>query len=184
MKSIDIEIRNSEQLVDITEKVRDYIKEAGLKNGFVHLQIPERTSAVTISINDDWRLEKELFKKLNHLMPKYDGMMFTGWTTANVKASIVGLTLQVMVEKGTLILDKNQSIYFLEFQGPGQRQCFMSTMGTTLDKGEEPSAPECLEVRHKNRSDLKAEHERIQEEMRNEWQLKEERRLEAERKKK
>ena len=54
-------------------------------------------------------------------MPKYDGMKFTGWTTACVKASILGSSLQVMVQDGTLMLDKNQSIYFVEFQGPGER---------------------------------------------------------------
>ncbi|MBK5244144.1 MAG: YjbQ family protein [Eubacteriaceae bacterium] len=183
MKIIDIEITSNEQLIDITEQVKDYVNEVRLKDGFIHIQIPERTSAVTISINDDWRLEKEFFKKMNHLLPKYDGMSFTGWTTSNVKASIFGLTIQVMVQNGTLILDKNQSIYFVEFQGPGQRQCYMSTMGTNLEVGEEPKMPEFLRILHENRSDLKAEHERIQEEMRTEWRLKEELRLESEKNK-
>ena len=180
LKIIDLEISVSEQLIDITESIRDYIKEVRLKDGFVHIQIPERTSAVTISINDDWRLEREFFKKLNHLMPKYDGMMFTGWTTTNVKASIFGMTIQIMVQDGTLILDKNQSVYFIEFHGPGKRHYFMTTMGTTLSVGEESKIPESLKALHEERTDLKTEHDRIQEEMRAEWRLKEEKRLEAE----
>ncbi|KNZ42834.1 YjbQ family protein [Acetobacterium bakii] len=180
MKIIDLDITVSEQLIDITQSVRDYIAEVRLKDGFVHIQIPERSSAVTIAINDDWRLEREFFKKLNHLMPKYDGMMFTGWTTTNVKASICGMTIQIMVQDGTLILDKNQSVYFIEFHGPGKRHYFMSTMGTTLPIGEEPKIPDSLKALYEERTDLKSEQDRIQEEMRVEWRLKEEKRLEEE----
>lgn len=179
VKIIDIEITNSEQLIDITDNVQDYITETRLKDGFVHIQIPERTSAVTISVNDDWRLEREFFKKVNHIMPKYDGMMFAGWTTTNVKASMFGMTIQIMVQDGTLILDKNQSIYFIEFHGPGKRQFYMTTMGTTLAEGEESSMPESLQTLHEKRLEAQDEQKRIQEEMRNEWRLSEEKRLAA-----
>lgn len=177
MKTNKIEITISEQLVDITKSVKDYVSDCCLKDGFVHIQIPERTSAVTISINDDWRLEREFFDKLNHLMPKYDGMKFTGWTTSSVKASIFGMSLQVMVQNGTMILDKNQSIYFIEFHGPGERQYFMSTSGTILAENEEPSTPEELNLLFEKRKEHEDEQEKIKEEMRNEWKLREERRL-------
>lgn len=177
MKTNKIEIKSSEQLIDITKGVRDYVEHTRLKDGFVQIQIPERTAAVMISINDDWRLEREFFDKLNHLMPKYDGMKFTGWTTPCVKASIFGPSLQVMVHNGTLILDKNQSIYFVEFMGPGERQYFMSVSGTTLDEDEEAAIPEELALIFEMRKEYEDEQERIKEEMRNEWRLREERRL-------
>ncbi|MBC3798339.1 YjbQ family protein [Acetobacterium tundrae] len=177
MKTTHIEITSNEQLLDITQSVRDYISEIRLKDGFVHIQIPERTSAVSLSVNDNWRLEKEFFNKINHLLPKYDGMKFTGWTTANVKASIFGMTIQIMVQDGTLILDKNQSIYFVEFQGPGERQYFMSSVGTTLLENEKPEMPNDLKILYKTREKFEAEQEKIKEEMRNEWKLCEEKRL-------
>jgi len=177
METIHIEITSNEQLIDITKSVRDYVSEIRLKDGFVHIQIPERTSAVTLSVNDNWRLEREFFNKINHLLPKYDGMKFTGWTTANVKASIFGMTIQIMVQNGTLILDKNQSVYFVEFQGPGERQYFMSSMGTTLSENEEPEMPDDLKILYKTREKYEVEQERIKEEMRNEWKLCEEQRL-------
>lgn len=177
MKTNKIEIKSSEQLIDITKYVQEYVSDYRLKDGFVHIQIPERTSAVTISINDDWRLEREFFDKLNHLMPKYDGMKFTGWTTSCVKASIFGMSLQVMVHNGTLILDKNQSIYFIEFQGPGERQFFMSAAGTCLAENEEPAIPKELAMLNEKRKQHEEEQEKIKEEMRNEWKLREERRL-------
>ena len=173
MKTIHIEITSHEKLVDITQMVRAYISEMRIKDGFVQIQIPERTSAVFISVNDDWRLERELFEKINRLMPKYDGMKFTGWTTANVKASLFGLSIQVMIQDGTLILDKNQSIYFVEFQGPGERQYFMSAMGNTLTENEEPEMPAELKTLYKKRQEYEDEQKRIQEEMRNEWKLRE-----------
>lgn len=177
MKANKIETTSSEQLIDITKSVREYVEHTRLKDGFVHIQIPERTAAVMISINDDWRLEREFFDKLNHLLPKYDGMKFTGWTTPCVKASIFGPSLQVMVHDGTLILDKNQSIYFVEFQGSGERQYFMSVSGTTLAEHEQASIPEELKMIYEKRKEYEDEQERIKEEMRNEWRMREERRL-------
>jgi len=177
MKAYKIEITSSEQLIDITKSVQEYVDQAGLKDGFVQIHIPERTAAVIISINDDWRLEREFFDKLNHLIPKYDGMKFTGWTTACVKATIFGPSLQVMVYQGTMMLDKNQSIYFVEFQGPGERQYFISSSGTTLAENEKAVVPEELALIFKKREADQAEQERIKEEMRSEWQLQEENRL-------
>lgn len=177
MKANTIETTSSEQLIDITKSVREYVDQTRLKDGFVHIQIPERTAAVMISINDDWRLEREFFDKLNHLMPKYDGMKFTGWTTPCVKASIFGPALQVMVHDGTLILDKNQSIYFVEFQGSGERQYFMSVSGTTLAEHEEATIPKELALIYEKRKEYEDEQEKIKEEMRNEWRMREERRL-------
>lgn len=177
MKVNQIEITSSEQLIDITKSVREYVNHTRLKDGFVQIQIPERTAAAIISINDDWRLEREFFDKLNHLMPKYDGMKFTGWTTPCVKASIFGPSLQVMIHNGTLILDKNQSIYFAEFQGPGERQYFMSVAGTLLAENEQALIPEELELLYGKRKEYEDEQEKIKEEMRNEWRMREERRL-------
>lgn len=180
MKANKIEITSSEQLIDITKSVQDYLDQSRLKDGFVQIHIPERTASVMISINDDWRLQREFFDKLNHLMPKYDGMKFTGWTTACVKATIIGPTLQVMVHNGTLMLDKTQSIYFVEFQGPGERQYFISSSGTTLAENEAASIPEELALIFEKRQAYEEEQERIKEEMRNEWRLQEENRLKLE----
>lgn len=180
MKNNKIEITRSEQLIDITPAIREFVDQSRLNDGFVQIQVPERTAAVMISINDDWRLEREYFDKLNHLMPKYDGMKFTGWTTACVKATIFGPSLQVMVNSGTLMLDKNQSIYFVEFQGPGERQYFISSFGTTLAEHEEASMPEELALIFEKRQAYEAEQQQIAEEMRNEWRLREANRLKQE----
>ncbi|WP_303867338.1 secondary thiamine-phosphate synthase enzyme YjbQ [Acetobacterium wieringae] len=180
MKYNRIEITRSEQLIDITAAIREFVDQSRLKDGFVQIQVPERTAAVMISINDDWRLEREFFDKLNHLMPKYDGMKFTGWTTACVKATIFGPSLQVMVSSGTLMLDKNQSVYFVEFQGPGERQYFISSFGTTLAEHEEASMPEELALIFETRQAYEAEQQQIAEEMRNEWRLREANRLKQE----
>jgi hypothetical protein len=82
-----------------------------------------------------------------------------------------------MVHNGTLMLDKNQSIYFVEFQGPGERQYFISSSGTTLAVNEEASMPEELVLIFEKRKAYEDEQEQIKEDMRNEWRLQEENRL-------
>ena len=145
MKIIEAGVSAPEGLADITEQVREYIREVRLKDGFVHIQIPERTCAVTITINDDFNIDKDFLNKINRFLPKYNGMQFTGWTTSNVKASLVGMSEQVMVESGELILGLHQSIYMVEFNGPStDRRIYLSHMGTTLAEGEEPRLPQVL----------------------------------------
>lgn len=146
MKIIEAGVSAPEGLADITEQVREYIREVRLKDGFVHIQIPERTCAVTITINDDFNIDKDFLNKINRFLPKYNGMQFTGWTTSNIKASLVGMSEQVMVESGELILGLHQSIYMVEFNGPStDRRIYLSHMGTTLAEGEEPRLPQVLE---------------------------------------
>ena len=146
MKIIEAGVSAPEGLADITEQVREYIREVRLKDGFVHIQIPERTCAVTITINDDFNIDKDFLNTINRFLPKYNGMQFTGWTTSNVKASLVGMSEQVMVESGELILGLHQSIYMVEFNGPStDRRIYLSHMGTTLAEGEEPRLPQVLE---------------------------------------
>ena len=145
MKIIEAGVSAPEGLADITEQVREYIREVRLGDGFVHIQIPERTCAVTITINDDFNIDKDFLNKINRFLPKYNGMQFTGWTTSNVKASLVGMSEQVMVESGELILGLHQSIYMVEFNGPStDRRIYLSHMGTTLPEGEEPRLPQVL----------------------------------------
>lgn len=146
MKIIEAGVSAPEGLADITEQVWEYIREVRLKDGFVHIQIPERTCAVTITINDDFNIDKDFLNKINRFLPKYNGMQFTGWTTSNVKTSLVGMSEQVMVESGELILGLHQSIYMVEFNGPStDRRIYLSHMGTTLAEGEEPRLPQVLE---------------------------------------
>lgn len=59
MKNNKIEITRSEQLIDITPAIREFVDQSRLNDGFVQIQVPERTAAVMISINDDWRLERD-----------------------------------------------------------------------------------------------------------------------------
>lgn len=146
MKIIEAGVSAPEGLADITEQVREYIREVRLGDGFVHIQIPERTCAVTITINDDFNIDKDFLNKINRFLPKYNGMQFTGWTTSNVKASLVGMSEQVMVESGELILGLHQSIYMVEFNGPStDRRIYLSHMGTPLAEGEEPKLPQVLQ---------------------------------------
>lgn len=171
MKIIELDISSPEALVDITDQIREYVRESRLKNGLIHLQVPEKTCAVTISTNDEPNIEKDFLNKVNHFLPKYNGMQFTGWTTTSVKASLVGLSAQIMVEGGELILGRHQSIYFLEFNGPSKgRRLYITHMGDLLAEGEEAALPkelaELYAADQAKEDAEKAEQERIIAEMR------------------
>ncbi|MDO4288823.1 MAG: secondary thiamine-phosphate synthase enzyme YjbQ [Eubacterium sp.] len=172
MKILEFDITAPESFMDITEHIRDYVRETRIKNGFIHLQVPEKTCAVTISTNDERNIEKDFLNKVNHFLPKYNGMQFTGWTTTSVKASLVGLTAQILVEGGELILGRHQSVYFVEFNGPAKgRRLYVSHMASDyLAEGEEAALPaelaELYAADQAKEEAEKAEQERIIAEMR------------------
>lgn len=171
MKIIELAVTSPEVMIDITEQVQDYVAETRLKDGFVHIQIPDDTCAVTLNTNVDFSIDKDFFNKLNHCMPKYNGMQFTGFNTSRTKAALTGQCLQVMVENGTLILGLHQSIYFADFAGPAKsRRVFLSVMGTTLKDGETAAMPEALAALYQKDKEAeeaeRAEQERIIAEMR------------------
>lgn len=128
MKRITVNAESHEDIVDITEEVREFVQEEQIENGVVHISVISNTSALLKGINNDWNYAKDLFDKFNALLPKYNGMLFTGKNTISIKAGLLGTTETIVVEKNELILAKNQSIYLVEFKEPGDRQVILTTL--------------------------------------------------------
>ncbi|MEG1432532.1 MULTISPECIES: YjbQ family protein [Eubacterium] len=174
MEILTFQIATHEGMLEITDLVRDYVNRNQIKDGLIMLQAPEKSVGITFADAADPNIEREYLKKLNHMLPKYDGMQFTGWSTPGIKAAFIGQSMQVMIQGGTLILGYQQGIFVADFAGPSdKRSLFISHIGTTLAEGEQAKIPAVLAQMNAQveaeKEAARLEQERVIAEMREEY---------------
>ena len=133
MKAFEVQTRRRAEFVEITAKVRQAVKEAGLKSGACVVYCPHTTAAITIQENADSDVVHDLLLWLNEHIPKeVPGFRHAeGNSDSHIKSSLVGSSATVIVENGDLILGTWQGIYFCEFDGPRTRTVMVQTIGNT-----------------------------------------------------
>lgn len=123
MKEISVRTSSRIEMVDISPQVRNVIEETGIQNGICTVYCPHTTAAVTINENADPSVASDILMMLNKLIP-FNGNYrhLEGNSAAHIKSSIIGNTVQVIVENGSLRLGTWQGIFFCEFDGPRSRK--------------------------------------------------------------
>ena len=111
------------ELIDITAKVQDMVKSAGIGGGLCMLYVPHTTAAVTINESADPSVKADILMVLNKIVPWEAGYRhLEGNSPAHVKATIVGSSEMIAVENDRLVLGTWQGIFFCEFDGPRSRK--------------------------------------------------------------
>jgi secondary thiamine-phosphate synthase enzyme len=127
MKEISVKTERRTALVNITREISDYVRDAGLERGVVTVFVPHTTAGVTINENADPDVMIDIDEVLDRLIPWSNGYRhMEGNTAAHVKASLMGSSVQVIVEGGRLCLGTWQGVFFCEFDGPRHRTCWIS----------------------------------------------------------
>lgn len=125
--SLEVKTSFHTQMLDITKDIEKIIKESKIKNGSCIVFIPHTTAAVTINENADPDVQKDFIRAINKLVPWEDDYLHSeGNSAAHLKASMIGFSEQMMIEKGRLLLGTWQGIYFVEFDGPRNRKVWVS----------------------------------------------------------
>ena len=125
--SLEVKTSSRTQMLDITKDIEKIIKESEIKNGSCIVFIPHTTAAVTINENADPDVQKDFIKAINKIVPWDDDYLhMEGNSAAHLKASMIGFSEQLMVEKGRISLGTWQGIYFVEFDGPRNRKVWVS----------------------------------------------------------
>lgn len=112
------------QFVNITGRVREALAESGVESGVATVFVSHTTAGITINENADPDVTRDLLYILDEKIPWNDPQYrhFEGNTAAHMKASMMGNSAQIIIEKGQLLLGTWQGIYFCEFDGPRQRK--------------------------------------------------------------
>ena len=125
-------VRTSErnQLVDITAQVQRCVEESGVQDGIACVFAPHTTAGVTINENADPDVVHDVLAALTRAVPAGAGYRhIEGNSDSHAKSSIVGASVMVIMEKGRLQLGTWQAIYFAEFDGPRNRECWVKVVG-------------------------------------------------------
>lgn len=129
-KEISVSTSRRNEFVDVTEEVRDVVKESGIKKGYVHLYVPHTTAAVTINENYDPSVKSDILNKLSDLVPAGAGYSHSeGNADSHIKASIIGSSDFIPVAGGDIDLGRWQGIFFCEFDGPRSRRMLIQVIG-------------------------------------------------------
>jgi len=128
--TISIKTNNRMQMLDITDIVQKEIKDIGLTNGICVCYVPHTTAGITINEGADPAVCHDIIEKLDELIPrggKYRHL--EGNADSHIKTTIVGSSVTIIVDKGSLVLGTWQRIFFCEFDGPRTRKIYIKVVG-------------------------------------------------------
>jgi secondary thiamine-phosphate synthase enzyme len=123
VKYINVRSKTRIEFIDITGMVQEAVKEAGITDGICFLYVPHTTAGITINEGADPSVQRDIQNTLTRVAP-HDMSYFhrEGNADAHIKSTIVGTSVNVIIEGGRLLLGTWQSIFFCEFDGPRHRR--------------------------------------------------------------
>lgn len=123
MNTLSVATRQRVEFVELTPQVRQWLRGQDFTSGVLTLFVPHTTAGITINEHADPDVVTDLTKELNKVIPFDDNYRHReGNSAAHIKSSLVGCSIQVLVENGDLVLGTWQGIFFAEFDGPRQRK--------------------------------------------------------------
>ena len=120
---LSVKTSSHTELIDITSKIAQLVKESAVVEGLCMLYVPHTTGAVTINESADPSVRGDILMVLNQIIPRdADYKHMEGNSPAHVKSTLVGASELVAIENGALMLGTWQGIFFCEFDGPRTRK--------------------------------------------------------------
>lgn len=129
MREFEVKTQAREELMDITGKVREAILSSGVTNGICTVYVPHTTAGVTINENADPSVRQDILMTLRKIVP--DSLAYKhseGNSPSHVKACLVGSSVNIIIDEGSLALGTWQGIFFCEFDGPRSRKVYLNVL--------------------------------------------------------
>jgi secondary thiamine-phosphate synthase enzyme len=120
---LTVRSRQRADALEITEQVQRLVGRSRIGHGICHVFVPHTTAGVFINENADPDVLQDFFTSLDELVPWVKAYRHAeGNAAAHIKASLIGTSQQVPVRESRLALGRWQGIFFVEFDGPRERQ--------------------------------------------------------------
>ena len=130
LKTININTPQREILMDITREINNIVSESNIQNGVCRLFVPHTTAGITINENADPSVKKDIINFLGKLIPQNAGFRhMEGNSDAHIKSTLVGPSLEILINNKRLVLGTWQGIMFAEFDGPRNRKLHIQLQG-------------------------------------------------------
>ncbi len=126
MKRLDVRSTVREEFIDITPRVREEVRRAGVHEGVCVVFCPHTTAGLTVNEHADPAVAADVLSALARIVP--DDAAWThleGNAPAHVKASLMGSSVQLPIVDGDLALGTWQGLFLCEFDGPRSRRVWL-----------------------------------------------------------
>jgi secondary thiamine-phosphate synthase enzyme len=126
IKELEIKTSCRNEMLDITARVQSVISESRISSGLCVIYSPHTTAGVTINENADPSVKRDILEFLKKTIPDSKAYHHSeGNADSHIKASLIGSSVSVLIEKGKLLLGTWQGVFFCEFDGPRQRRVWL-----------------------------------------------------------
>lgn len=132
-KELWFNTRNRREFINITPQVEEYLKESGIKEGFVLCNAMHITASVFINDNESG-LHQDFEAWLEKLAPEkpysqYRHNSFENNADAHLKRTIMGREVVVAVTDGKLDFGPWEQIFYGEFDGKRKKRVLVKIIG-------------------------------------------------------
>jgi len=122
LTTIRVKTHERTEFVNITQQVKKSVHSEKVERGLCTVYCPHTTAAITINEAADPAVQRDILMELNKVVPLNDGYThMEGNSAAHIKASVIGESVTVPIENGSLVLGTWQGIFFCEFDGGRNR---------------------------------------------------------------
>ncbi len=130
--NITLKTNGYTDIIDITDKVENIIKNSSLKNGIVNIFCPGSTGGIT-TIEYEPNLVKDIKEELENLFPYHkDYYHHLTWNDDNgsshIRSALIKTSFTVPFKEKRLILGTWQQIIFLDFDTRGRNRELVITI--------------------------------------------------------
>jgi len=126
MKKLNIRTGKKNEIIDLTDDIKRLVDSSGIKSGICMVFCPHTTAGLTINEVYDPSVKTDLLFSLEKMSPVYKEFRHAeGNSDAHVKSSIIGCSLNLVINDEKLVLGQWQGLFFVEFDGPRNREVFV-----------------------------------------------------------
>ena len=138
LKEISIRAKQEFEMMNITQQVKDTVRECGISNGIVYVITEHTTTGITVNEALPC-VEKDIMQTLdrlfpenypynhNHYLPSYGTI--GGNTPGHLKSLLTGNHCVFPIVEGMVKLGNAADIYFCEYDGIKNRKYMIYVMG-------------------------------------------------------
>ncbi|HIR32024.1 MAG TPA: YjbQ family protein [Candidatus Faecousia faecavium] len=138
LKEISIRAKQEFEMINITQQVKDTVRECGISNGIVYVITEHTTTGITVNEALPC-VEKDIMQTLdrlipenypynhNHYLPSYGTI--GGNTPGHLKSLLTGNHCVFPIVEGKVKLGSAADIYFCEYDGIKNRKYMIYVMG-------------------------------------------------------
>ncbi|MEM2192039.1 MAG: secondary thiamine-phosphate synthase enzyme YjbQ [Candidatus Hadarchaeales archaeon] len=131
VKEFTFTTKSRREIVDLTDRITEIVKESKIKNGILLVQLPHATASIVLNEGEKG-LEQDILEKLDDLVPvrgNYHHDMIDDNAHAHIKAAILGSSKVLPIVDGEILRGAWQNFLVVEEDGPRTRRVVVFMIG-------------------------------------------------------